>query len=322
MPQVSPTAPRPRRSAGARLLRRAGAAAVLAGAGSFAWAAGYEVRAFRLRRVTVPVLPTGQPPLRVLHLSDLHMVPGQRAKARWVTGLAALEPDLVVDTGDNLADENAVPAALGALGPLLELPGAFVLGSNDYFGPKPKNPLGYFAGPSTMRGAARRLPTVDLVKGFVEAGWADLSNARTSLLVDGRRIDVVGVDDPHLRLDRYLRVSEPADPAADVTIGVTHAPYRRVLDAMTKDGADLVLAGHTHGGQVCVPGFGALVTNCDLPRRYAKGLHRWEAPGRGARSHGLRAWLNVSAGLGTSPYAPFRFACPPEATLLTLTART
>jgi uncharacterized protein len=87
-----------------------------------------------------------------------------------------------------------------------------------------------------------------------------------------------------------------------------------VLDPMVRDGLGLLLAGHTHGGQVCVPGFGALVTNCDLPRRQAKGLSRWVVDGRSA-------WLHVSAGVGTSPYAPIRFACFPEATLLTLVAR-
>src|SRR5690606_15753582 len=94
-------------------------------------------------------------------------------------------------------------------------------------------------------------------------------------------------------------------------LGVTHAPYRRVLDAFTTQGADLVLAGHTHGGQVRVPGLPALVTNCDIPRRQAQGVSQW---------HGARrsAWLNVSAGLGTSIYAPVRFACPPEAVVLTL----
>ena len=91
---------------------------------------------------------------------------------------------------------------------------------------------------------------------------------------------------------------------------MTHAPYLRVLDAMAADGADLVLAGHTHGGQLCVPGVGALVTNCDLPRKQAKGLSAHDG-----------SVLHVSAGLGTSPYAPVRFACRPEATLLTLTAR-
>jgi predicted MPP superfamily phosphohydrolase len=69
----------------------------------------------------------------------------------------------------------------------------------------------------------------------------------------------------------------------------------------------LILAGHTHGGQVRIPGVGALVTNCDIPHERARGLSRWRT-----------SWVNVSAGLGTSKYAPFRFACRPEASLLTL----
>ena len=81
---------------------------------------------------------------------------------------------------------------------------------------------------------------------------------------------------------------------------------------MAADGVPLVFAGHTHGGQVCVPGWGALTTNCDLPVEEAKGLSRHRAA-KGS------TWLHVSAGLGSSPFAPYRFACPPEVTLLTLT---
>ena len=106
----------------------------------------------------------------------------------------------------------------------------------------------------------------------------------------------------------------PVDRDADeVAVAVTHAPYRRVIDAMAYDGHDLIMAGHTHGGQVCVPLYGALVTNCDLDTRRVKGLSQHSAGGH-------TSWMHVSAGLGTSPYAPVRFACPPEATLLTLTA--
>ena len=107
------------------------------------------------------------------------------------------------------------------------------------------------------------------------------------------------------------------DPQTDadlgaVRLGLTHSPEPRVLDAMAADGFDLLLAGHTHGGQVGVPGVGALVTNCGLDRRMARGLHRWPDS---------TAWLHVSAGLGTHPTAPVRFACRPEATLLTLVPR-
>ena len=286
-----------------------------AGAGALAWAAGYEVRAFRLRHVETAVLPPGSPPLRVLHLSDLHLTPGQARKRAWLRGLADLQPDLVVNTGDNLAHREAVPALLDALDPLLERPGVFVMGSNDYYAPVLKNPLRYLLPDDGKRNLhAPRLPTEDLRAGLVAAGWLDLNNRRDRLKAGDAELDVVGTDDAHIRRDRYGMVAGSPDPAADFGVAVTHAPYRRVIDPMTLDGWPLILAGHTHGGQVCLPGFGALVTNCDLPRRQAAGLSEW-------RSAGRTAALHVSAGLGTSPYAPIRFACPPEATLLTLLAR-
>ena len=283
--------------------------------GCVAYAAGFEVRSYRLRRIDVPVLASGSRPLRVLHVSDLHLTPGQERKKAWLRRLGALEPDLVVNTGDNLAHRLAVPAVLDALGPLLERPGVFVPGSNDYFAPRPTNPARYLL-PSdrVIPVHGRELPWKELRDGLTEAGWLDLTNARGSLLVDGRTLAFAGVDDPHLGLDRYADVAGPADDA-DLTIGVAHAPYLRVLDAMTADGYRLLVAGHTHGGQLCVPGWGALVTNCDLEPARAKGLSRH--PARGGRG---ASWLHVSAGLGTSPYAPLRFACFPEATLLTLTA--
>ena len=92
-----------------------------------------------------------------------------------------------------------------------------------------------------------------------------------------------------------------------------HAPYLRVLDRWNELGYPLILAGHTHGGQLCVPFYGAVVTNCDLDRKRASGLHTHVTPGHEP------SWMHVSAGLGTSPFAPVRFACRPEATLLTLT---
>jgi predicted MPP superfamily phosphohydrolase len=270
-----------------------------------------EARAFTLRRFTLPVLPLGARPLRLLHVSDLHLVPRQRRKADWLRRLAELEPDLVVSTGDNLAAVDAVPAVLDAYGGLLDRPGVFVLGSNDYWGPRPKNPARYFA---PQRGGRQilgvRLPTHELVAGFRAAGWVDLTNARAGLDVADSRLTFVGVDDPHLRHDRYPTAG--TTDGADLVVGVTHAPYRRVLDVMTVGGAGLLLAGHTHGGQVCVPLAGALVTNCDLPRRQARGVSCWNAGGRTAAMH-------VSAGLGTNPYTPVRFACRPEASLLTLT---
>ncbi len=303
-------------------LARTGLTLAAAGIGGLAYASLIERNAFVLRRRSVPVLPRGHRPLRVLHLTDLHLMPTQRRKVAWVRALARLHPDLVVNTGDNLAHSEAVPVALEAFGPLFDVPGVFVLGSNDYFAPTFKNPLLYLA-PQLSRGPvdSSRLPTDDLAKGMLDGGWADLTNARARLEVGGEPVEFVGVDDPHLGYDRYGLVEGAADPTALLTIGVTHAPYQRVLDAMTADGARLVIAGHTHGGQLCVPGYGAIITNCDLDTRRVKGVSRWWA-GAGADPSAAApadaAWLEVSAGLGTSPYAPVRFACRPEATLLTL----
>jgi predicted MPP superfamily phosphohydrolase len=285
-------------------------AVVAAGLAVAGYASLYERKAFRLRRVSLAVLPPGSAELTVLHISDLHMTAGQPWKVGWVRSLAALEPDLVVDTGDNLASFDGVRPALDALGPLLARPGAFVPGSNDWFAPVPKNPLRYFRARDGKRlHYGPRLPWGDLRNAFTAAGWHDLTHRRTTIDVRGVAVELGGVSDAHLEADHYERIAGPT--SADVAIGLSHSPEPRVVDAFAADGFDLVLSGHTHGGQLRVPGFGALVTNCGLDRRRARGLSRWPRGG----------YLHVSAGLGTSPYAPVRFACPPEATLITLTPR-
>lgn len=294
------------------------------GLGVLGWASLVERNAFVLRRFDVPVLPAGAPAVRLLHLSDLHLLPRQRRKAAWVRSLASLDPDLVISTGDNLASADAVPAVLDAHEWLLDRPGAFVLGSHDYFAPTLQNPLKYLVrGHAVDPGETPRLPTEELTRGLSRAGWVDLTNRRATLSVRGLSFALMGVDDPHLHYDRLDLVRGSVPAGADLVIGVTHAPYQRVLDAFAADGAALIIAGHTHGGQVCLPGYGALVTNCDLDAGRAKGLSRWW-PGAGAApsepAPDDAAWLEVSAGLGTSPAAPVRLACRPEATLLTLTA--
>lgn len=288
-------------------LTRVAVTAAGLGAAGVGYAAGIERNAFTLRETTLPVLAPGSPSLRVLHLTDLHMTPGQQRKQQWVRELDQLDPDLVVDTGDNLAHPRAVPSVVQALGPLLSRPGLFVFGSNDYFGPTPKNPTHYLvAKHKRVHGAP--LPWQDLRAAFTERGWLDATHARHRLEVSGVRIAVVGVDDPHIGRDRPATVAGPADPDAELRLALTHSPEPRVLDAFAADGHDLVLAGHTHGGQLCLPFLGAIVTNCGLDRSRARGSSRW----------GAHTWLHVSAGLGTSPCAPVRFACRPEASLLTL----
>ncbi|MGC0249204.1 metallophosphoesterase [Pseudactinotalea sp. Z1748] len=309
-----------------------------AGSGVLAWSL-IEAHWYALRRVQVPVLPAGSDPVRLLHISDLHLLPGDRRRIAWVRALAGLRPDLVINTGDNMAHARALPAVLEALGPLLGAPGAFVMGSNDYYAPVPKNPLRYLrprrAGTPP---SAPRLPGEELGAALRAHGWSDLTNRRDRIRLGDLDVALVGVDDPHLHRDELplpdpapsttstradatpsTAAGEPEHARAVLRLGLTHAPYARVLTAMRADGTDMVLAGHTHGGQLCVPGYGALVTNCDLPPAMAKGLHAW--PGDQQDQGAGSVWLHVSAGLGTSPFTPVRLACRPEATLLTLIPR-
>lgn len=299
-----------------RSIGRAAAVVGATGAACVAYASVIELRWFALRSAQLAILPPGSAPLKVLHVSDLHMLPRQHRKVDWVRRLADLEPDLVVNTGDNISGFDSLPPTMEAYGELLDLPGVFVFGSNDYWSPILKNPARYLL-PGDKRHKIRRapdLPFEQMRAAFVARGWNDLNNARAELKVAGMTLDFAGVDDSHIARDDYSTIAGGPDPAADLSIGVTHSPYRRVLDAFTADGYPLIFAGHTHGGQLVVPFWGALVTNCDLDPSRVKGLTTYGAAGK-------QAALHVSAGLGTSPFAPVRFCCRPEATLLTLTAR-
>ena len=271
-----------------------------------------EAQAFKVRELDLVLLPAGSESIRVLHISDLHITPGQTRKINWVKSLAQLEPDFVVGTGDFLAHQLAVPAVVEAMNELLDIPGAYVLGSNDYFAPSFKNPFMYFNKNRQIRAEGIALPTSDLVDELNDAGWLDLNNKQSTAVINGVKIHFRGTDDPHISKDDYAVVAGAFDSDA-FAFGVTHAPYKRVLQSFEADKADLVLAGHTHGGQICIPFYGALVTNCDLPQGQAKGYSTFGESGMP---------LHISAGVGTSPFAPIRIACRPEATLITLSAKT
>lgn len=319
-----------------------GAATFAVAAGAHVWARHIEIHRYTLRRATVPVLPAGSAPVRLLHISDIHLMPENDRKLAFLRSLAELEADVVVDTGDNISSPQSVGPLIEAIGPLLRIPGAFVMGSNDLFAPVRKNPARYLLPDARTAGFSAPdrpvdMPVQELRTRLAEHGWRDLTNRRDASRAGDLVIEWVGVDDPHLERDRMpapdgtraaaeesgagaaaeLRAEGAAESTAQaqqarpaLRIGVAHAPYRRVLDALVDDGCDLILAGHTHGGQLCLPGIGALVTNCDLPRSQAKGLSAW----RGVPLH-------VSGGLGASPFSDMRLANPPEATLLTLLPR-
>ncbi|HEY7605542.1 MAG TPA: metallophosphoesterase [Actinomycetes bacterium] len=300
-----------------KLALQAAGAVAAAGAACVGYGILVERDWYRLRRQRVEALAPGQPPLTVLHLSDLHLTAADARRMRFLERLAAEPVDLVVLTGDMLGEPGALDPVLDSLGRFRPRLGAVaVLGSNDYWAPRFRNPLSYFLGPSTRRHrSSGRNPWRELVSGLEARGWTVLSNRRGRL----GDVELAGMDDPHIRHDDpavavppngQVSTGGPGLSPPRLRLGVVHSPYRRALDAFAGNGYDLVLAGHTHGGQVRLPGVGALVTNCDLPREQVRGLSRWGS-----------SWLHVSAGLGTSKYAPFRFACRPEASLLTVVPR-
>lgn len=275
-----------------------------------------SARQFGIRYETVPLLPAGHRPFRVLHVSDMHLVHGDRGKIDFVRGLAATQPDVVINTGDNPGGVNAVGDVLDSLAPLLQTPGVFVPGSNDFYGPRPANPLRYLRAPTTIDSPDELRGTVDvstMFATFTDGGWHRVGNRALTLRVrDDVIIKFSGTHDAHMQADAWPGfVADP--PVAQLNIAVTHAPYRRVLDAAVGDGADLVFAGHTHGGQVALPRYGAIVANCDLPTGLAAGLFPWRAAG----NTGL---VNVTSGIGTSPTVPLRTFCPPEAVVIDLVA--
>lgn len=265
---------------------------------------------YRLREATLPVLPAGHDDIRILHFSDLHLTPKRKVEIADIKSFAQLKPDLVISTGDFLAAQSAVPVVLDALDALLNLPGVFVFGSNDYYAPRVKNPFSYLLRNHGKRVLGELLPVEDLRRELISRGWSDLNHQRKQLEIKGSTIEFRGTDDAHLDRDDYEKVAGPSEDC-DLAIGVTHAPYQRILEAMSRDQLDLIFAGHTHGGQVRLPwpgGSKALTTNCDLPTWRARGVSRVAG----------EPWLNVSAGMGTSPFARIRVASPPEVSLITL----
>jgi uncharacterized protein len=270
------------------------------------WAVLIERQLFVVRQESIKVLPKGSDSFAVLQIGDVHLAPWQRSKQRFIKGLTKHKIDLVVNTGDNLGHTKAIPALLECLEPLLQKPGVFVNGSNDYYAPVPKNPISYiFHASETPK--SQRLETTKMTDAFEQAGWVNLNNQSADIEVAGSSIRFIGVDDYHIGKGDLSKLAA----SQAFTIGVTHAPYLEVLRGLTLRGAELIFAGHTHGGQVRVPFIGALTTNSDLPNKFARGTSGWSF-------EGMNSILSVVAGLGNSIYAPVRFLCRPEVRLITL----
>ncbi|HEX6207927.1 MAG TPA: metallophosphoesterase [Actinomycetota bacterium] len=267
-----------------------------------AYAILIERRWYRLARYRLDILPGGGS-LTILHLSDLHMIDGEAHKRRFLESLP--RADVTIVTGDLLGEPEAVEYVVESLRPLRgRLASLFVLGSNDIYVPRPMNPLRYFVPhEKRRRRRGRRGRAPDLVNQLEADGWVHLRNLRRDGSLDGVPMEILGLDDPHIHRGNVSL--SPRRQADRFGLAVVHSPDP--APELAALGWDLIVTGHTHGGQVRLPWGRAIVTNSSIPRRMASGLHRIGG-----------SFLHVSPGLGTSKYAPFRLFCRPEATVLDL----
>ena len=237
-----------------------------------------------------PRLPLGHPGLRIAHMTDLHVgrvTPEARLDAA-VEAVNALQPDVVCLTGDYVSHSLRYLTRLERALSRLEAPAFAVYGNHDHW-----------------NGAD------SVGRALSQAGVRMLVNETARLTIRGAPWRLVGLDDPVTKNHDVAAAFRDPDMAVPLVV-LSH--LAEATHEFATHAPALVLSGHTHGGQVCVPGYGALVTNCDLDAARVKGLSTHTAGGQTAHLH-------VSAGLGTSPFAPYRFACRPEATLLTMRPR-
>ena len=263
-------------------LRRLGLAAT---AGGMAWG-HFEAGWVRLETLPCP-LPGLAPELdglRIAHLSDFHLgfpSRGSTAVERAVAWVEERQPDLTLISGDLLSRRRG-EARLRSL--LARLPNCHaVLGNHDF--------------------ALTRDPFSHPVKVLDLKPATLLADDARTVEIRGRTIQIVGVDPRSYRRKR-ARPERFADPDADLRILLCHFP--NVVDRVPPSAFDLVLAGHLHAGQICLPWPRGRLRTAHLRWTYVRGLYR--RPG---------GTLHLSSGLGTT-FVPFRLLARPEATELTL----
>lgn len=261
-------------------------------------------------RLEIADLPPGLEGLRVLHVSDTHFPASGDSVGRFLERVWPLEFDLVCCTGDYVETAAGWDAAADALTQLRAPFGVYAtLGAHDYCAPVRTFDEWTSFNIDRLLGNPRRF--VDprpLVERLESAGIVVLRNEWRSLEVSGELVRIGGAGDDSVRLAR-LESSIP--PPGGFSVLLTHAPDAALrLPAPDEGGPSLVLCGHTHGGQIRVPWWGA-------PLRHSTLVSRRQPDGvfdvRGTQ-------VVVSRGFGTA-HVPLRFACRPEIGLITLTRR-
>jgi predicted MPP superfamily phosphohydrolase len=232
----------------------------------------------RHNEVVIPRLPKAFDGFTLLHLSDLHLDMDDGYPAALIERLRQVDYDVCVMTGDFRAktygDFDAAIAALAEVRPHLRGPVYSILGNHD---------------------SIRMVPAIEAL------GITALLNEAVALERDDATIHLAGIDDPHyFQVENFDKAAQNIPPDATAIL-LSHSPetYRRAAHA----GFDLMLSGHTHGGQICLPGGIPLMTNADCPRRFCRGAWRY---------HAMHGYTSVGSGASV---VGVRFNCPPEITL-------
>jgi predicted MPP superfamily phosphohydrolase len=270
--------------------------------GFIAFAALYgacvEARRLRVDEITVrlPRLPEKLAGLRLVHIADTHFKPSRFSRCLYESMVRAIQeaaPDLVLISGDLAAGAENLPVAVGWLARLQAKHGVFaVLGNHDL----------NITMERWLMGAAQTVQVEDVRRQLAEAGVRVLHNEHTLLQINQSRVLLVGVGDVSSGLDDVAAALEGAE-AADLVIMLSHSPD--LVERAGVEVADLVLCGHTHGGQMMLPGMGAVWAPVWRDRRRAAGL----------LAFGDVA-CHVTRGVGVT--WPFRFNCPPQVAVLEL----
>jgi uncharacterized protein len=267
-------------------LRHWGAAGAAAAAAVAVYAALIEPRWLQVShaRIHIRSLPPTLEGLRIGLLSDIHLQEGRSASLvrRAVAAIGRERPDLIAVTGDLAEDQAALERVLDILAPL-------------------EAPLGVW----TVPGNHDHDAGIDQWRHAVAArqGIEDLTNRYVLKETTDATLCIAGVDD-HIEGEPRLLLPPPG--ARDLTIVLAHSPDQAERCRRSYDAVDLILSGHTHGGQIRLPFFGAPVSGVQRADLYEQGLRR-------------RPWTQVytSRGIGTSRL-PIRFMARPEVALIEL----
>jgi len=245
--------------------------------------------------------------LTILHLSDLHLHGPDQRKAEFLSYVTSLEYDLVVLTGDIFENESGIKYAPNLLTKIPRLGAYAILGNHDYYAYTVFNRIiGRMF--KRYRNPSKKRDVSPLISALEDSGYTVLRNQ--SVRLAEAKITLIGVDYPGID-EAVLQGLVSKAHKDDLLVSLLHLPKN--LDQFVKAGIRMVFGGHTHGGQVRIPGIGAIVTDSELARHEASGLMRRE-----------NTLFHISRGLGQDPFpiTNFRIFCPPAATVLEITYQT